>query len=57
MGSDRENKEEEDKIADQQLAHAEQNKVFAAYARGDLYDRRVSLMQRYSDYIETKAAA
>jgi len=53
----RENKEEEDKIADQQLAHAEQNKVFAAYARGDLYDRRVSLMQRYSDYIETKAAA
>ena len=42
------------KIADQQLAHEHDNKVFAADARGGVYRRRRVLMQQYSDFIEGK---
>ena len=33
------------------LGHIDPNKVVAAYARSDLFDRRSSLMQEWSDYL------
>ena len=38
-------------IAEHALAHVEPNKVKAAYLRTDLFDRRVELMQSWSDYL------
>ena len=35
------------------LAHAIENKVEAAYRRGDLFDKRRRMMQDWSDYICT----
>jgi integrase len=39
-----------DVLAEKALAHAVKNKVEAAYARSDLYEKRVPLMQDWADY-------
>lgn len=38
-------------VAEMALAHAVGNKVEAAYRRGDLFDKRKSLMQDWADYL------
>lgn len=40
-------------VAEMALAHAIENKVEAAYRRGDLFDKRRRMMQDWSDYICT----
>lgn len=37
---------------ERQLAHAEQNGVRRAYARGEYWDERVRMMQHWSDYLD-----
>ena len=39
-------------VAEMALAHAVENKVEAAYRRGDLLTKRRELMQQWSDYVE-----
>ena len=41
----------EREIAEMALAHTVRNAVEAAYARSDLFDRRVTLMQQWADYV------
>lgn len=38
-------------VAEKALAHSIQNKVEAAYRRGDLFDKRRQLMQAWADYL------
>ena len=40
-----------DDVAKIMLAHGKQNAVEAAYARSDLFDERVALMQQWADYV------
>ena len=37
---------------ERQLAHAENNSVRRAYARGQYWDERVRMMQHWSDYLD-----
>ena len=39
-------------VAEMALAHVIQNKVEAAYRRGDLFDKRREMMQAWADYLE-----
>ena len=39
-----------DELSEAALAHADKNKVRAAYARSQLIEKRRALMQRWSDY-------
>jgi integrase len=43
--------------AEHSLAHSLPDKVEAAYRRGDLFERRIGLMQAWSDYCATTSAA
>lgn len=36
------------------LAHTIENKVEAAYRRGDLFEKRLAMMQEWADYIDRK---
>tara|TARA_R110001599_G_scaffold352627_1_gene588027 strand:+ start:79 stop:222 length:144 start_codon:yes stop_codon:yes gene_type:complete len=38
-------------VAEMALAHTIENKVEAAYRRGDLFDKRRAMMQDWADYI------
>ena len=38
-------------VSEMALAHAVANKVEAAYRRGDLLDKRRSMMQDWSDFV------
>jgi len=38
-------------VAEMALAHVIENKVEAAYRRGDLFDRRRKMMQEWVDYV------
>ena len=38
-------------IAEKQLAHSLNNKVEAAYARSDLFEKRKKLMEDWSEFI------
>ena len=40
-----------DDVAEAMLAHGKSNAVEAAYARSDLFDERVTLMQQWADYV------
>ena len=40
-----------DNVAKIMLAHGKRNAVEAAYARSDLFDERVALMQQWADYV------
>jgi integrase len=42
--------------AEHALAHSLPDKVEAAYRRGDLFERRIGLMQAWSDYVGTPSA-
>lgn len=44
-------------IAEQALAHVLDNKVEAAYRRGDALEKRRKMMQEWADYCESKEAA
>ena len=37
---------------ERQLAHVDTNQVRRAYARGEYWDERVEMMQRWSDYLD-----
>ena len=37
---------------ERQLAHVDTNQVRRAYARGEYWDERVAMMQRWSDYLD-----
>lgn len=37
---------------ERQLAHVDTNQVRRAYARGEYWDERVAMMQRWSDYFD-----
>lgn len=37
---------------ERQLAHVDTNQVRRAYARGEYWDERVKMMQRWSDYLD-----
>lgn len=37
---------------ERQLAHVDNNQVRRAYARGEYWDERVKMMQRWSDYLD-----
>lgn len=37
---------------ERQLAHVDTNQVRRAYARGEYWDERVQMMQRWSDYLD-----
>src|SRR3546814_4558902 len=37
---------------ERQLAHVDTNQVRRAYARGEYWDERVRMMQRWSDYLD-----
>jgi integrase len=39
-------------VAEMALAHVIENKVEAAYRRGDLFDKRRKMMQEWADYLE-----
>ncbi|MBR2514597.1 MAG: tyrosine-type recombinase/integrase [Halomonas sp.] len=39
-------------VAEMALAHAIENKVEAAYRRGDLFEKRRAMMQEWADYIQ-----
>ncbi|WAH55532.1 hypothetical protein LZ023_21095 [Pseudomonas silvicola] len=39
-------------VAEMALAHAIENRVEAAYRRGDLFSKRKELMQQWSDYLD-----
>ncbi|MET0006053.1 MAG: integrase arm-type DNA-binding domain-containing protein [Candidatus Thiodiazotropha sp.] len=39
-------------VAEMALAHAIENKVEAAYRRGDLFDKRRRMMQEWADYLD-----
>lgn len=39
-------------VIDRQLAHAQKNKIVAAYDRAEFLDERKKMMQEYADYIE-----
>jgi integrase len=41
-------------VAEMALAHAIENKVEAAYRRGDLFEKRRAMMQEWADYITKK---
>lgn len=41
-------------VAEMALAHTIKNKVEAAYRRGDLFEKRMRMMQDWADYIEVK---
>ena len=43
-------------VAEAALAHAVRNKVEAAYARSDLFERRRVLMQAWADYLDRRRA-
>ena len=38
-------------VIDRQLAHAQKNKIDAAYDRADFLDERTKMMQEWADYI------
>jgi integrase len=40
-------------VIDRQLAHAQQNKIIAAYDRAEFLPDRRKMMQEYADYIES----
>jgi len=44
-------------VAEMALAHVIENKVEAAYRRGDLFDKRRNLMQAWADYCGNPAGA
>lgn len=44
-------------VAEMALAHTIENKVEAAYRRGDLFEKRRQMMQDWADYIVKKAAS
>ena len=39
-------------VAEMALAHAIENKVEAAYRRGDLFEKRRKMMQEWAEYLE-----
>jgi integrase len=39
-------------VAEMALAHTIENKVEAAYRRGDLFEKRRAMMQEWADFIE-----
>ncbi len=39
-------------VAEMALAHAIENKVEAAYRRGDLFEKRRAMMQDWADYVK-----
>jgi integrase len=39
-------------VAEMALAHVIENKVEAAYRRGDLFDKRRKMMQEWADYLD-----
>jgi hypothetical protein len=39
-------------VIDRQLAHAQKNKIIAAYDRAQFLDDRRKMMQNYADYID-----
>ncbi len=39
-------------VAEMALAHVVENKVEAAYRRGDLFAKRRSMMQEWADYLD-----
>ncbi len=43
-------------VAEMALAHAIENKVEAAYRRGDLFAKRRKMMQEWADYLDNKNA-
>lgn len=44
-------------VAEMALAHVIENKVEAAYRRGDLFDKRREMMQTWADYLADNAAS
>ncbi|VBE82839.1 phage integrase [Burkholderia pseudomallei] len=44
-------------VVEMALAHAIRDKTEAAYRRGDLFEKRRTLMQAWADYIEQEVAA
>ncbi len=42
-------------VVDRQLAHAQKNKIDAAYDRAEFLDERIKMMQDWSDYIDALA--
>ena len=44
-------------VVEMALAHAVGNKVEAAYRRGDLFEKRRELMQKWAKFIDTAPAA
>ena len=43
-------------VAEMALAHVIENKVEAAYRRGDLFDKRRKMMQEWADYVSKEQA-
>jgi len=37
---------------ERQLAHVDKNTVRSAYARGEYWEERISMMQHWSDYLD-----
>jgi len=44
-------------VVDRQLAHAQKNKIDAAYDRADFEDERIKMMQEWADYIDEISSA
>ena len=43
-------------VAEKALAHVIENKIEAAYRRGDLFDKRRKMMQAWADYVDNEQA-